>query len=410
MMPTEAFWNFVTFRPGLAAAAVEWRECLGEATWNAMRPTMFTADGVARNVRLGDRTFNVSPLKSGAYALVCDVTCSSQDRRLDRADVQIYRLNATQWCKAIASCLGIRQGPHGSRLASTVCDLGTLSIAAGVSLPVYLYLPPTADALSCEVRRLLLQSEAGFMLLTPTEMSLGASLCVEVQNARAMLVSLSEIIDVDSDGVLAAKTRWRECTDSYRRTFMADSLVEAPPAYAFLKQSMWLIRFAGKETALEDTLKGPIFIRYLLQRPGEEIHVARMLADIVGDERVARASSGGDLIDKQTLDESRRKYVELQAELAEAEENKDLGQIAKAKSEIAQLASYFSECVGLGNKSRKTNDDVSKIRKRITRVIEIAYRKIDKSDQQLAAHLRNSIKFGAFMKYDPEVRLEWNFE
>ena len=180
--------------------------------------------------------------------------------------------------------------------------------------------------------------------------------------------------------------------------------------YVFAKKTDWVIRFGGEVTFLNDTLKGPIFIQYLLKHQGREIHVARMLADIAGDERLAQASDAGEMIDERTFAQCQQRYEELEEERIDAEKKKDADRLGIIRAEISKLANYFAYSVGLGNRSRKAQDDVGKIRSRITRVMEIAYDKIAKSNPKLEIHLRSFIKTHTYMSYMPDKQIDWNFE
>ena len=184
----------------------------------------------------------------------------------------------------------------------------------------------------------------------------------------------------------------------------------APPEYQFAKKNMWAILFNGTETFLESTLKGPVFIKYLLQHQGEEIHVARMLADIAGDERLAQASDAGDTISKEEIADYRKRYDELMSDREEATEWNDEGRLQTIDEELGQIAVHLGPLLGLGGRSRKASDDVGRIRKAIGRVIGIALDKIMKNDAALEQHFRNSIRTHTYMSYQPETPIDWNFE
>jgi hypothetical protein len=191
------------------------------------------------------------------------------------------------------------------------------------------------------------------------------------------------------------------------------------PDYQFSKRSMWVLRYdGGKPIALESTLKGPRFIQYLLQRPGHETSVLQMMLDLaaaspgdvgnVEEDMSVLSNDAGDLADGQTLHECKARYKELcaQRELAEKTSEESVANIQK---EIDQLGSYLSTVLGIGGQQRKGADTVTKIRKRITRVIDTAIDKIHEADPALAAHLENCIITHASMSYKPDREIRWSF-
>jgi len=409
MIPLNDFWQFVAFRPGMGATGLEWCRVFGDDLWPVMRQRMFIGDGIAPSCIMssGSRPMRVVPSSSG-FQLVCDATGVVESDAVPEEDVRCYRLDLHALREATAKALGIEPEPGTVRDAPGAFPLGDWQPVEGVTLPVYLMLPPTPRLFQTEIQRLLLSAGDGFVLLVPMLPRIDRQTRDLIERKKARILALGEILAWDGS-MFCPTPAWLGYSDAYCRKHLVDRMVPATPKYLFAKKSAWMIRFAGKETILDSTLKGPVFIRYLLEHQNKEIHVARMLADIAGDERLDRASDAGELIDQKTLKECREQYKELQEELARAQ-RKHPDQISKIEEEIRQLANYFAQCVGLGGKSRKGADDVAKIRKRIARVIETACEKIEENDPKCADHLRKSIKTHTFMTYEPETWTDWNFE
>lgn len=409
MILLDDFWSFVSYRPGLGATGVEWSTVLGNDLWRALRQRLFVGDGIAASCTNtdGNRPLQVVGRNDG-YQLVCAATGVVVTDRVTEDDVRCYRLDLSAIRDATAKALGIDSEPGVVRDGPRAFALGEWQPVDGVSLPAYMMFPPTSTSLHAELHRLLLAARDGFILLVPKSPKIGRQTRDLIDQKKATILALNEVVGWDGSA-FCSTTSWQTYRDAYCRKHLADRMVPAPPKYLFAKKSAWAIRFAGKETVLDSTLKGPVFIRYLLERQGQEIHVARMLADIASDDRLDRASDAGELVDGKTLKDCRERYDELHEERADAERNRP-DQLPEIDAEITQLANYFAECVGLGGKSRKAADDVAKIRKRIARVIEIATAKIEENDAQLASHLRKSIKTHTFMSYEPETPIDWNFE
>ncbi len=182
------------------------------------------------------------------------------------------------------------------------------------------------------------------------------------------------------------------------RLHLAGNLIILPD-YLFARRGSWVLRYEGQEAILDGNLKGPVYLRYLLQRPGQPVHVARMLADLVGDERIDAASDAGDLIDEDAVQACRQRISELEAgEPTEA-----------ARIEIDAIRQYLKGAIGLGGRPRKGGDDVSKLRRRIAKAIDLACEKIEASAPLLARHLRASINAHTLMSYEPDRQIDWIF-
>ncbi len=185
------------------------------------------------------------------------------------------------------------------------------------------------------------------------------------------------------------------------------------PEYVFAKKGMWTIRFAGKETFLDGNLKGAAFIHHLLSHQDQRIHVVRLMAHVAGVPGAAVVPAAecletdraepDEVVDRQTIKSCQDRYERLVAERERASDER----ICEIESEIAKIAAYLSSALGLGRRSRTMGDEVNKARRRIARVINTAFQKIDASDPDLAKHLRNSVKTHTEMVYEPDREVHW---
>ena len=80
----------------------------------------------------------------------------------------------------------------------------------------------------------------------------------------------------------------------------------------------WLIGRNGATAVLPD-VKGLHYIRYLLQRPGQDVEAADLSAAAAGHPGVTLSHGDADVIDAQALSAYRARLAEIDAELGEAE-------------------------------------------------------------------------------------------
>jgi len=415
VIPLDGFWGFISYRPGLSATEAEWTACLGVDGWRSLRKQILVGDGVSPTcVRPTDgRTLRIVPMSGGTYGLVCPATGNLEASGLPEADVTGYRLDANSLRAMVANALGITPDPQPVREVPRAFPVGNWEPATGAGIPAFMILPPTTSLLTNEINRLLLEHSRGFVLLVPRPPKLSATLRAHIERQQACIIPLCEVVACDALGRFSASSAWQTYRDAYCQRHLADRMVPALPAYQFARKSMWAIRFAGTETFLEGDLKGAAFIHHLIRHQGQRIHVVRLMADVAGAERakVIAAAEGlatdsataDDAADERTIKECQARYDALVAEREHADE----GRLSKIETEIAEIAAYLSSTLGLGKKSRKLGDEVAAARRRIARVVNIAYDKIEKSDPELAIHLRNSIRTHTEMVYEPDREVDW---
>lgn len=410
MSDLQRFWKFVWYRPGLDASGLEWRHCLGDDLWHALRDRFFICLGDARTCQnpTDGQTLIVMTSAKGNQ-LIGESTGHVALTNVPNADIRRYRIDQTALRNEVAGALGIIVEPSPVRETPRAFSLGQWQPTAGIFVPMHMILPPTAKVLHSELQRLLLEDRSGFIMFVPQVPKLERQDREQLQRGQSAVVCLQEMIGWNGERLVVAPA-WDTYARAHLDRYFPDQFSHAQPAYQFARKGMWAIRFAGKETFLEGTLKGPIYIYYLLAHQGEKIHVARMLSDIVGDERLALATDSGLAISPEELSCLKQRYNDLQTEKDQAVNWHDDGRLAAIEREMDQITSYIAPLLGLAGRSRKANDDVARIRRSIARVIGIAVEKITQNDPALGHHLSQSIKTHSYMSYEPEQRIEWNFE
>ncbi len=172
----------------------------------------------------------------------------------------------------------------------------------------------------------------------------------------------------------------------------------------------WSIRFAGKVTAIKDAA-GNRYIAELLSRPHQKVFAPDLLAAVSGEAAVGEAGSAGEQTDKQTLDDVKKNYVDVMDELEKAKGNNDVAAQDRLQRQLDGLADYLTSVTGLRGRTRRASDDADKIRRAMTQAIRRVIKSLAAQDKLPAAakHLKNSIRTGLFMSYEPEEELDWSW-
>jgi hypothetical protein len=199
--------------------------------------------------------------------------------------------------------------------------------------------------------------------------------------------------------------------------------------FVFRKEGeFWNISFEAKSINLKDS-KGLQYISFLLRHPGKEVHVFDLILEIEGspidstDTLYAKMSEGqledydlqrsglgdaGEILDFKAKKEYQNKLDDLSEDLAEAEQNNDIGLISRLKEEIKWIENKLSEAYGLGGRSRKAADSHERARQAILAAIRRSMRRIEKENPALWRHLHNTIHTGLLCSYKPEELISWS--
>lgn len=167
----------------------------------------------------------------------------------------------------------------------------------------------------------------------------------------------------------------------------------------------WQLSFDGETKFLKDSV-GLGYIGRLLLESNRDIPAVTLLAARAGIDPLVTTGSSGEVLDDHARDEYGRRYRDLQEDLHEARENKDLGRIEKLEGEMEQLTNELANATGLGGRSRQKSD-IEKVRKAVREAISRDIGRIGKQHEALGIHLTASITTGLTCRYSPEHEIDW---
>ena len=186
----------------------------------------------------------------------------------------------------------------------------------------------------------------------------------------------------------------------------------------------WTVVFNGRVSRVRDA-KGLQYLAHLLRHPGEEVHALALVSAIdlpapaagggptrLRDDGLTVAAGAGDagpVLDATAVAAYRRRYQELQEELADAEEASDEVRLARAQDELDALAEQLTAGLGLGGRHRRAGSAGERARLAVTKAIRAGLRKLRAADPDLGRHLERAVRTGTFCSYlpDPGLSMEW---
>lgn len=189
----------------------------------------------------------------------------------------------------------------------------------------------------------------------------------------------------------------------------------------------WVLGFAGKRVYAKDRV-GLQYIAQLLAGPRRSMPVMSLYRAASGapmsrgrghggrELAEARAASDwqpGDrctpeaLADAPALAECQGRLREIEAELLQAEDANDEGRTLTLRDEREKLGAYLRSCNGHNGRLRMIADATERARKAVSNAITRAISAVFEQHDVLGRHLRNSVRTGYQVSYDPETPVDW---
>lgn len=185
-----------------------------------------------------------------------------------------------------------------------------------------------------------------------------------------------------------------------------------------LDGDFWTVVTPRGEVHVRDA-KGMQHLATLLARPRRRLHVLDLVGPTTGASGVTVATDlaalddlghgfvsgfgdGGEVLDATAKDAYRRRLVELEELIAEAERFNDIGRASLLGEERDLLVDELAAAVGLGGRDRRAVSVNERARVNVTRAIRSAIRRIGELDPVAGRHLDATVVTGAFCVYDPD--------
>jgi hypothetical protein len=200
----------------------------------------------------------------------------------------------------------------------------------------------------------------------------------------ALLASLAPIADREDAGPPEA-TRVEPLDAEFRR-----------------EGDIWSLCYADRRVQTTDT-KGMRDLATLLSLPGRPVHVSDLVADAVD------RGSGGEKSDRRAISAYRDRLAELERALDDADARNDAARSERLAAERDALVAELASVAGLGDRPRRVDDPVERMRKTVRYRVKAAIDRIERVHPELGRHLAVSVHTGTVCSYDPERPVHWRF-
>jgi hypothetical protein len=234
---------------------------------------------------------------------------------------------------------------------------------------------------------------------------------------RAGAVLLAAVVDHEAGLALndrpsleRAAEVWRRVGATCRLTQIeaalgpaAQPVAGAPSVNRFVRDGdVWTITFAGSSCSLPDR-KGLRDLARLVAEPGRAIAAQDLMT---GGATVVDGGTGP-AVDVQARDEYRRRLVEIEAELDEADGVGDRERSERLVTEQEALIAELRGAFGLGGRPRLGGVPAERARTAVRSRISDALQRIETAHPMLGRHLRRSVRTGTYCVYQPDPAIDW---
>jgi hypothetical protein len=121
----------------------------------------------------------------------------------------------------------------------------------------------------------------------------------------------------------------------------------------------------------------------------------------------AEAGGADAVLDERARRQFRQRIADLDADLADAEADNDLGRVGRVKDERDAIAHELAAALGLGGRARTLGDPAERARKAVSARIRDAVKAVGAGHAGLGEHLQASVRTGTFCSYAPVSPVRW---
>ena len=175
------------------------------------------------------------------------------------------------------------------------------------------------------------------------------------------------------------------------------SMSVAVDEWTFVREGPGWLLTAGAERARLPESRGAHQLRALLAAPRHEIAAL----DLVAGDAGLNAGVATPVLDELALAAYRRRLLELDVELRDADAAGDRARSERAEVERAALLDELRRSTSLGGRSRAISNEAERARVNVTRTLRSVLARIVVQAPHAGAHLQASIRTGVACRYEP---------
>lgn len=404
------FWRAVEGRIEHAVLPIEWKHLLGEAYPRMlpfMVPTTRRAPFYPSPHGWEQPSWDIYDMKDGTFDALPEWDREADPLVLQPQDVHLVRWNMVKFRNEVVSVLKLEPTLDQVLPKDSIIRLGNYRVPGGGEHPVFMVCAQSGQMFRNDTASLLLEHSYPFFIITGSRIVWDGDVLNVIKRRNVQLLAMDDILEI-KDGKFIATPAWEGAIEAFRQAVCPDNLVAVPPFEFRKKGEIWVIRFEGEETYLKDS-QGLRCIAQLLAKPNDPVFVTELRAVLSGQppDTVVQKTAREDVVDQATLSSLKRRYLELQAELAEAQTDGNDIMEQEAEQEMEQIVQHLCQIKGMHGETRKMNDDFEKARSATSKAFWRSVNLLRDDAPQLATHLETSCVVGMVCNYTPRLAVDW---
>ena len=425
MNKTPDYWQAIESTYGMKAASVTWDKYLGAEKARLskhIRPTGRVVNMYPCPDKFGcgfDHEIRIWRETDIAAVPVDDEYDRCRVYKLQHEDIVEYEMDAESILRETFRLLGIRPGELRPTDFFETYAVGTCSLENGSAMQVYLTIPEERKQFCQAATGLLAVGETPFVFMSLTPKFMDTVALEGLARHKCPFFIIEDLVAVNGQGELVLL---RGLTDVLRSRCVVD---EAPrPENVFrLDGAAWTMSYAEETVHFPDT-KGFRYIALLLAEAGRQWSVEALLAAAGNGAAVTVESASvaqgaelrtgnswaghvGPVIDEQAKRQYRARLQQIEEEMEDAGFLHDDARLATLTQEKEVLQREIFAAVGTQGKIRMAANGAEKASDAVSKAIRRATDLIGAEHPRLARHLRDAIKRGYTLSYEPESPVVW---
>ncbi|MBP8131397.1 MAG: hypothetical protein KA184_17595 [Candidatus Hydrogenedentes bacterium] len=425
MNKTPDYWQAIESTYGMKAASVTWDKYLGTEKARLskhIRPTGRLVNTYPCPDKFGcgfDHEIRIWRETDIAAVPVDDEYDRCRVYKLRHEDIVEYEMDAESILRETFRMLGVRPGELRPTDFYETYAVGTCSLDSGSAMQVYLTIPEERKQFCQAATGLLAVGETPFVFMSLTPRFMDTVALEGLARHKCPFFLTEDLVAASGQGDL---TLLRGLADILRSQYTTDEAPRLENVFR-LDGAAWTMSYAGETVHFPDT-KGFRYIALLLAEAGRRWSVEALLAAAGNGAAMAvesaAAMQGADLrmgnswaghagpvIDEQAKRQYRARLQQIEEEIEDAGILHDSDRLAALAQEKETLQREIFAAVGSQGKIRMAANGGEKASDAVSKAIRRGTDLIGAEHPRLAHHLRDAIKRGYTLSYEPESPTVW---
>ena len=391
-------WHSLEAIAGQIAVLKWWRFYL-ESEFEIARQYLMITPRLACSFPTNDFRHSMEVVTLPSGNLVAYDNREQERYELVKSDIALYRFDSRKLLVSIGHLLDCRidYGPVAGAIAAW--SVGNLPASLG-GRPVFFCAPCGSSILLDDTNAIAMQTKGPFLLLTPTSRKLDRATQFAITMFGGVCIALETLYELDSE---SGEVRLRGTAIETLHSILGST---PEPTHVFrLAGGNRTLKFAGKEISLSESV-GLFYLSRVLSTPGQSLTVAELASARTGMESVILSGATGKVFDEEAKLDYKNRIAELDHELHRSKTDNDWAVVEQQTIERDQIIDSLLKATGLGGRMRE-NTDMDKARKRVSIAISREIKRIQKHHAELGLHLKQTIKNGMTICYEPPHPVVW---